>query len=402
MVAASPPQPDSDNNDVRSPFIVGRPLRFNEPIFGREEALRFIGSEIGRFSSVNIVGERRMGKTSLLNHLLAHQDKYLQADGQSLHRLAYIDLQDRVSNANRFYGTGLRELLAQLPQGKKGPLLALTRLGERLKRTPEAQADEFREILETLRELKPLAVRPILVVDELELLLDPLVRDGFPYPAFFNGLRALITAGLLAMIVASRRPLIDYFTDPSLPNNLTSTFPNYFQPYTLPLLDDADADALLLQKSIYPLSNLDVLEARRWSKGHPCRLQVAGAAVFQRIAGNHSQKWCFQRRAELSAQNCLTPSQSVLGEPKAWRRYGVNFGQMVTAGTKFVVWRIPLSTGRLVQLLGKKFDDISAWLIGMTILITVILLLAGLASRADIVKVVKRSVGVPTEDRPNP
>ena len=56
-----------------SPFVVGRPLRASEPIFGRQAAFRFVAGELAKFSSANIVGERRMGKTSLLNHLLCRQ-----------------------------------------------------------------------------------------------------------------------------------------------------------------------------------------------------------------------------------------------------------------------------------------------------------------------------------------
>jgi len=49
-----------------SPFSPGIPLEAHQPIFGREEALRFAGGELARYRSVNIIGERRMGKTSLL------------------------------------------------------------------------------------------------------------------------------------------------------------------------------------------------------------------------------------------------------------------------------------------------------------------------------------------------
>ena len=89
-------------------------------------------------------------------------------------------------------------------------------------------------------------VRPVIVLDEFERLLEV---KGFPFPDFYNGLRALITEGRLAMVVASRRPLIDYFTDPSRSGSMTSTFPSYFVPYELELLDEAAADALLLQPS---------------------------------------------------------------------------------------------------------------------------------------------------------
>jgi len=67
---------------VGSPFVVGRPLRADEPIFGRDEVFRFIAGELAKFSSVNVVAERRMGQTSLINHLVGHPERYLPSPGQ--------------------------------------------------------------------------------------------------------------------------------------------------------------------------------------------------------------------------------------------------------------------------------------------------------------------------------
>jgi hypothetical protein len=86
------------------PFVVGRPLRADEPIFGRDEAFRFIAQQLAHFSSINIVGERRMGKSSRLNHLLGHPEKHLSASSdQASLLLARVDLQVAGSDAAHFY-----------------------------------------------------------------------------------------------------------------------------------------------------------------------------------------------------------------------------------------------------------------------------------------------------------
>ncbi len=192
-----------------SPFIVGRPLKKTEPIFGREALFRSVAGELSKSSSVNIVGERRMGKTSFLNHLTGHRDKHLlpQPDQPPL-ILARIDLQAGVTNAARFYGIALRELLDRLPPSRSAEARAFREQRERLDATPELGYDEFERALKRLRDPGGVCARPALIVDEFQHLLDPGMADGFPYPYFFDGMRALITAELLAMIVASRRPLV--------------------------------------------------------------------------------------------------------------------------------------------------------------------------------------------------
>lgn len=290
-----------------SPFVVGRPLRASEPIFGRQAAFRFVAGELAKFSSVNVVGERRMGKTSLLNHLVGRQDEVLipQPDQPPL-ALARLDLQAGVSKAARFYGTALRELLDGLPPSRSAEAGRFQEWRERLHARPEASYDEFEHTLKRLRDPRGVCARPALIVDEIERLLDPAVKEGFPFPYFFDGLRATITADLLAMIVASRRPLAEYFLDPARPGSLTSSFPTYFTPFTLSPLDDAAADALLLlQPSDHPLTLQETAEAKRWAGGHPCHLQVAGQAWYEAKDAGHTAEWVRRRFEELKSQSCM-------------------------------------------------------------------------------------------------
>jgi hypothetical protein len=85
-------------------------------IFGRGDAFRFITEELARFKTINLIGERRMGKTSLLKHLVGNQDKHLKP---SAHQpplvLVQIDMQDNISKAEQLYGKALRGLMEALP-----------------------------------------------------------------------------------------------------------------------------------------------------------------------------------------------------------------------------------------------------------------------------------------------
>ena len=371
-----------------SPFVVGRPLRANEPIFGREAAFRFAASQLAKLSSVNIVGERRMGKTSLLNHLIGRQDRYLasQPDQPPPLVLACLDLQASVSNAARFYGTALRELLDHLPPSRSAEACGFQAWRERLHARPAADYDEFERVLKQLRDPRGVCVRPVLVVDEFERLLDPSAKEGFPFPDFFNGVRALVTAELLAMIVASRRPLAEYFLDPARPGSLTSTFPNYFTPFTLSLLDDAAADALLLQPGDHTLTIKEAAEAKRWAGGHPCHLQVAGQAWYEARAEGRTPQWARRRFAELKSQSCMTGHTAAAKLPPQRGR--------LRRILRAIFRDVPVSVGRLAQRLGTRFDDVAAWIIGAAVIVLLLLVLLGVATGRDLLDVIKKGLGL--------
>ena len=374
-----------------SPFVVSRPLRASEPIFGREDAFRFLAGQLAMFSPVNVVAERRMGKTSLLNHLIAHQEQYLiPQPGQPPLVLACLDLQGGISDAARFYGTTLRELFDHLPHSRSREARALEEWRQQLHTRPEATYDEFERGLRQMRDEDGIAVQPVLVVDEFERLLEPGAAQGFPYPGFFNGVRALITKGLLAMVIASRLPLIDYFRDPARPNGLTSTFPSYFTPFTLGPLSESAADALLLQESDHPLTIQEAAPAQRWAGGHPCHLQAAGYAWYEAKQGGYTERWVEVRFEELRMQLCSTgqPEEARVEEathPRAgWLRRGL----------RVVFVDAPMRVGRLAQRLGEHFDKIAAWIIGAVMVLVVIFLILGKVGWQDMWDVIKRGLGL--------
>ncbi len=222
----------------QSPFAVGRPLTANEPLFGREETFALIHAALGKFESVNLVGERRMGKTSFLNHL---QDNpaHRPAPGTPPLLLVRVDLQN-ITDARRFYGLAIRGILTVLPDTVILPDSAA--LLQNLQHSPDADFDSFERLLRQLSDNS--LGRPVLLVDEFEQLLESQHHAGFQVPQFYNGLRSLITATQLALVVASRLPLAEHFQ--RLPDAMTSTFPSYLSPQHLRNLDDAAADSLLL------------------------------------------------------------------------------------------------------------------------------------------------------------
>src|SRR6202008_2820493 len=61
---------DEDGRTFRNPFIVGGPIQNPRDFFGRKRAVGSSIARLGSMQSISIVGERRIGKTSLLRYLL--------------------------------------------------------------------------------------------------------------------------------------------------------------------------------------------------------------------------------------------------------------------------------------------------------------------------------------------
>jgi uncharacterized protein len=387
----SPPGPPSSLKRVEgSPFAPGRPLRAEEPIFGREDAFHFIAQQLAKFSSVNIVGERRMGKSSLLSHLLGRQADYLQPQNdQPPLVLAHVDLQAQVINEARFYGTALRELLDRLPASRSAEARNLQSLRERLHSRPEATYDEFEHALKLLRDERGICVRPVVVVDEFEQLLEPALKPGFPYPQFYNGLRALITAELLALVLASRKPLVEHFAEQP-PGSLTSTFPSYLVPFTLQPLSNEAADALLLQPSDHTLAIPEVTQARQWAGEHPCLLQAAGEAWYEAKDQQRSAEWAAQRFQEIKQQSCST-GRAV---PQAAAPEKIKRPNGIKRLARAIFISLPMRVGRLAKWVGNKQDAVTAWIIGAIIIIVVLLALFGLLSTTQLVDSIKNLLGI--------
>jgi uncharacterized protein len=392
-----------------SPFVVGKPLRADKPIFGRDDAFQFIRDQLTHYSSINIVGERRMGKTSLLNHLLGNEAKYVPfLLGRPL-LLGDVDLQG-VNNVSQFYGAALLNLLSN-PQVRKNEPARLRELRNRLESAPTAEGQEFQHVLRHLREVS--RVRPVLVVDGFEQLLADGSASGFPYPAFFNNLRALIgdRHEWLAMVIASRRPLAEYFTDPRRPNSLTSTFPNYFPLFRLELLSNNDADQLLLQGG--RLNNYEVRAARVWAKGHPCHLQAAGGALVEnKQRQKPSEQWARARFEELIKNCCLAGTTLAPLEQSPDVSLGrVESGQLASTAPpplahpqprrnwllrtlRFIFITVPVFIGQQVQRIGSKIDELEAWFKGLVFILLLILILIGLMKGTDLVSWLKKIFGI--------
>jgi transcriptional regulator with XRE-family HTH domain len=277
---------------VVNPFTYGNPISDPKRFFGRRHEVQQIFSRLcnAEFESSSIVGERRIGKTSLLKHL-AHpavcQDYGLDPNK---YLFIYVDLQiaDESTTPARLWPRLLRQMAKYCydPQVK-----------QMLEEMQQAQSiDNFalEDVFETI-DAKDLYV--VLLLDEFEHVTGNLNFSS----AFYYGLRSLAIHHHLSLITSSRRELIELCHSQAI---RSSPFFNIFAHINLGLFTKNEALDLIAQSLIgtgISFTNTEIETIFHLAGYHPYFLQVACSLLFDAHSKN------------------LNPQERVLALHKAFR-----------------------------------------------------------------------------------
>ena len=255
-----------------NPFTYGNPISDPERFFGRQREVEQVFSRLRNreAESSSIVGERRVGKTSLLHHL-AHPQVRQKFDVDSpQYVFIYTDLQ--MVDASMTPDRLVRRLMRQL---------SLQALDEDLKRAAEdlrqaeiidnfAMADLFDVV-----DLKGLRV--VMLLDEFEKVT---TNSNFG-PDFFYGLRSLAIQHNLTLVTSSRSELIELTHSEAIKS---SPFFNIFANINVRLFMEQEARQLIstsLQDSGVQFSQAETDLLFRLAGLHPFFLQAACHFLFE-------------------------------------------------------------------------------------------------------------------------
>jgi Cdc6-like AAA superfamily ATPase len=203
-----------------TPFFFGGHIADPEKFVGRKAELRRIASLLetahtGQMQSVSIVGERRIGKSSLLFHLKQTYSQWLSKS--ECYCFAYIDLQSARHDT-------LPDLLAGILKGLLDCAHPVDRAGKnalgKLRDSLNNGAltlDHFEKALGTLS--GELRLYPVICLDEFERLIEKPTEFTND---MYNSWRSLISNSQAAFIIASHKLLPDL----ALAKQLTSSFFN--------------------------------------------------------------------------------------------------------------------------------------------------------------------------------
>ena len=254
-----------------NPFTYGNPISDPGRFFGRRAEVEQIYTRLlnAEFESSSIVGERRTGKTSLLNYV-AHPS-VVSAHGLDLERylFVYADLQmmDQKTTPTRFWGRVLRRTSRELKDSElKSEFQQAIERGE----LDNYALDDLFDLTDER------GLHFVLLLDEFENV----TKNTNFGTDFFYGLRALAIHHDLALITASGQELIALCHSDAV---AASPFFNIFANINLPALSDAEAEALLsgsLEGTSVQFTSTELERMFDIAGTHPYFLQVAAHFLF--------------------------------------------------------------------------------------------------------------------------
>ncbi len=263
-----------------NPFTFGNAIRDPVRFYGRSQEIRQIVNRLlsSAHESTSIVGERRIGKTSLLNYL---------ADGRIAGSLGltpdkfciiYVDFQGLTDITPQRFWQRVLEKMAQSVclEELKEPLRALSK---------QSEFDLF-DLEDTFERSQRAGLTHVLLMDEFEYVTqNPNFR-----PDFFGGLRALAIHHGVALVPATRRDLMDLCHSEEIKG---SPFFNIFANVVLRPFTHAEVDELLAsytRETEHPFTAAEKQAVGELGGGYPFFIQMAGYYLYEgRLQGLKSQ-----------------------------------------------------------------------------------------------------------------
>jgi len=254
---------------VHNPFFHRGPIRQRDYFFNRQQE---VGQALGLLRSlqnVALVGQRRIGKTSLLFQLAnpaIHSDHGLSP---ARYLFVYLNGEELTElDDGEIRSVMAEELAAALEAaGHRGPDLTLAE-----------GPFEYRTFRHVVRRVTQRGLKLVFCFDEFEGL------GANPHlgPSFFSSLRGLTGQLDVAYVTASRTPI--HTLAYAQPETLSSPFFNTFAPLYLGLFSDEDAQGLvetLATKGSATFAPDLVHLIVELAGPHPLLLQIAGFHTFE-------------------------------------------------------------------------------------------------------------------------
>jgi len=182
-----------------NPFTFGNPIKDPARFYGRTEDIRQIVNRLrsSAHESTSVVGERRIGKTSLLKHL----DNPDVATGLGLppeeYCMVYIDFQGLTDiTPQRFWGRVLHKMERSICLPDLAPDI------QQVRKQGDFDLFDLEDLFDTISDA---GLTTVLLLDEFEYV----TRNPNFGPDFFGGLRALAIHQNLPLVTSTRRELVD-------------------------------------------------------------------------------------------------------------------------------------------------------------------------------------------------
>lgn len=239
----------------RNPYHNRAALTEPSDFFGRANELSGIYERIGDGTSVSLIGERRVGKSSLLYAL----------------DFPGIRAEFRVSSSLRFVFIDM-QTIGGVPEAEMLEYLIFKIAGALGVEPGEPRRPTLRLLAQQARARD---VRLVVIIDEFDVLVHaPGLSEGF-----LGFLRSWTSEFRMPFVVASREGSIDPVAIPEV----GSSFLNIFSPLYVGPMSPSDAEQLIRvpsEEADAPFSDEDVAWISELAGRHPLFLQIAAYHLF--------------------------------------------------------------------------------------------------------------------------
>jgi predicted ATPase len=330
-----------------NPFFYGGRITDPQQFVGRETALKTIFSALGTVARgqaqhISIVGERRIGKSSLLWYVTRIYTRRLKQAEK--YRFVYIDLEDpHCHKLSNLLGTILEQL--------------------QIKQPSKLTVETFDEAIKKFKKDKD--IMPVICLDEFEHLTKH--KDEFP-DRVYETWRSLGNASKAVFLTASKQSL-DALTRQG---NLTSPFHNIFRVLELGEFTEVEAHELLgrAKKSGNPFTKKEEDKLLNLAGCHPAKLQIAAGLLYDAKEAGGKVDWEklkkeFRRQVNHNMNQQASHAHPIL--------------KWVAKVLRFIFVTVPNKLGRiLLDLMGRdKAAESTATLVGWIVIGIILALVLG-------------------------
>lgn len=338
-----------------NPFFFAGKITNSEQFIGREKELKKIfgyldTTHTGQIQHVSVVGQRRIGKSSLLYHI--SQIYSTQLSGHENYRFVYLDLDN--PHCHTLYGL-LHHILEKLD----------------LPAPAQPTLERFYDLIEQEHEKKK--IWSVFLMDEFEHLSER--ASEFP-DGFYESLRSLGNNNIVGLVTASQYKLQDLASQ----GKLTSPFFNIFHQIDLKEFTDAETKTLLERgrQSDRPFTEYECQQIIKLARNHPACLQLAAKSVYEAKEDNKPVNW-----GDIKQELRKQPPYRTAASP------------VLNWAVKIIKW--PFVS--LPQMVGRAFFDIlkyeksapeTNWIVGVILLAAAMGLLAGVIPWTLVAKFIRR------------
>jgi tRNA A-37 threonylcarbamoyl transferase component Bud32 len=260
------------HNHHDNPFFNRQRVVNPSYFFGREREVEALYSAVATRQSRSIVGERKLGKSSLLTQLASPDSLRKHGFDPDKYVFIYVDLEGMANIAyDEFWPEILDRLELSLPSGQE----QLGQMVQSIAMQPEVR---FMQVRRLLRRIERAGLTIVMMLDEFESLATNAEFNA----SFYGELRSLAGELGVVYLTASKRSLYDLTYQHA--DTLSSPFFNIFSEERLGLMPDNEAVCLLQGLSALPQgksftpSEIDFL--RELAGPHPFFLNIAASYLF--------------------------------------------------------------------------------------------------------------------------